>query len=265
MDYMLYLADMPLQLMDKMQFREDNIPVFIAWLIAYTTGFLLYLYAWRVERTQKVTPYPLWIHCYMISIDIIGTITFVHLAFTYDFFWFFCLQSIALPIWICLEVRSIVRDIKSRDSRQVEFGRIFRNPVTQKEAILYCLGIFAVSFCLNMYGLSMLGGMDNAAIWIIYPFTNYVYAIFTWRYWGYRAVETGTREYNSLGLQIVILAACFTSWCPYISWYWSVTPFLHQPWFYIGGIAVTGVCIFNLVKCAKLPKYEPKEGVAKAS
>lgn len=66
-----------------------------------------------------------------------------------------------------------------------------------------------------------------------------------------------TRKFNSIGLQVVILAACFTSWCSYISWYWSVTPFLHQPWFYIGGIAVTAVCIFNLVKCARLPKYDP--------
>lgn len=257
MEYMQYLSDIPSQLMDKMTIGADNIPVFLAWIVAYTTGFLLYLFAGRVAKKQGAEPYPLWIHCYMISIDIIGTITFILLAFANDFFWFFCLQSVALPIWIFLEIKSVYAGIKDPEARQMEFGRLRKGPVSEKDALFYGVGIFLVSFCINMYGLSLIGGMANAAIWIIYPFTNYVYALWTWRFWDTRSVQTGTRKYNSVGLQIVIIAACFTSWCPYVSWYWAVTPFVHQPWFYMGGIAATCVAIYNLYRVVKLPEYRP--------
>jgi hypothetical protein len=256
MEYMRYLNDIPEQLMDAMTWRTDNIHVFATWLVAWLTGFLLYTHAGKVAKRQGVEPYPIWIHCYMISIDLIGTITFVKLAFAHDFFWFFVVQSIALPIWMVMEARFIYAGVKNRQARDMDWGTLAREQLSENKAWFYALGTFVVSFFVNMYALSMIGGMGNAAIWIIYPFTNYVYALWTWRFWDSRSAETGTRQYNSVGLQVVITAACTVPWLPGLSWYWAVSQYFHQPWYILGGLAVTCVSGYNLYRCIKLPRYE---------
>lgn len=256
---MEYLADMPSQLQAAMTPSVENIPAFAAWILAYITGYLLYTYAGKVTKEQGVQPYPLWIHCYMFSIDLIGTITFWYLAATHDFFWYFCVQGVALPLWMLMEAKSIYEGVKNAEERGFEFGGLFKNrAVTEKGAWTYCIGIFAIGFFLNMYALAMLGGMENAAIWIIYPFTNYVYAIFTWRFWESRAAENGNRKHNSVGLQVVITVTCFVSWCPGISWYWVVSPYFHQLWYILPGLAITLFSAYNLYRCHKLPKYVPE-------
>lgn len=256
--YMQFLNDMPQQLMDKMWFEKANIPVFFAWIVAYITGYLLYTHAGRVTKKQGVQPYPLWIHCYMISIDTIGTITYWILAFTHGFYWYFVVQGIALPLWMFMEAKSIIAGIKDKEEREFEFGRYRKGGVSESQAKMYCAGIFVAGLALNMWGLSMLGGMANAAIWIIYPFTNYVYAIFTWRFWDDRAAQFGNRKHNSIGLQIVVTVTCIVSWCPGLSWYWAVSPFFHQPWYIIVGIICTAISVYNLVRVIKLPEYEPE-------
>ena len=261
--YMAYLADMPGQLMEKMWFSVDNIHVFVAWIIGYIVGYMLYTHASRVGKEQGVAPYPLWIHCYMITIDIIGTITFVYLAITNDFYWFFCVQSIALPIWIYMEFQSIKSGIKNAEERQFEFGKLVKGPVTERDALKYCLGIFFASAGVNLLALSMIGGFNNAAVWMIYPFTNYVYAIWTWRFWDARYAENGMCKYNSVGLQWVITICCITSWCPILSWWWEVSPFFHNPYFIIGGIVCTLVSCYNLYRAYQMPKYDPAKDPAR--
>lgn len=256
--YMQYLNDIPQQLMDKMWPSVENIPVFFAWIVAYITGFLLYTYAGKVTKEQGVQPYPLWIHCYMFSIDLIGTVTYWYLAFTHGFYWYFIVQGIALPLWMFMEAKSIIAGIKNKDEREFEFGRYRKGGVSEKQAKMYCLGIFACGIVLNMWMLSLIGGMSNAAIWIIYPFTNYVYAIFTWRFWDDRAAQFGTKKHNAIGLQVVIVLTCLVSWCPGLSWYWSVSPYFHQPWYIICGIGCTLIAVYNLVKVRRLPDYKPE-------
>ncbi len=261
--YMQFLNDIPAQMMEKMAFRTENIPVFFTWIVAYITGFLLYTYAGKVTKQQGVQPYPLWIHCYMFSIDVIGTATYWYLAATHHFFWYFCVQGIALPMWLFLEAQSIRAGIKNKDEREFEYGRYRKGGVSASKTKLYCLGIFLIGFFLNMWGLSLIGGMANAAIWVIYPFTNYVYAIFTWRFWDDRAAQFGNKKHNSIGLQVVIIATCIVSWCPGLSWYWAVSPFFHQPWYLLSGIACTAVAVYNLIQVRKLPDYVPEEDTEK--
>lgn len=256
--YMEYLNDIPQQLMDKMWFEVENIPVFFTWIVAYITGFLLYTYAGKVTKEQGVQPYPLWIHCYMFSIDTIGVLTYLYLALTHHFYWYFDLQVIALAMWLMMEAKCISAGIKDKDEREFEFGRYRKGGVSEKQAKLYCIGIFAIGFVLNMWCLSMMGGMANCAIWIIYPFTNYVYAIFTWRFWDDRAAQFGNKKHNSIGLQIVVVLTCLVSWCPGLSWYWAVSPFFHQPWYLICGIGCTLVAVYNLTRVRKLPNYVPE-------
>lgn len=256
--YMDYLANMPQQIMDRMWFDWNNIDVFFAWIVGYVTGYLLYTYAGKVAKEQGVQPYPLWIHCYMFSIDLIGTITFWYLFATNDFYWFFAVQGVALPLWMIMEAKSIYDGVRNDEERNFEFGRLrCGGKISQRDAWFYCIGIFVFGFFMNMYALSMLGGFDNAAIWIIYPFTNYVYAVFTWRFWDARSAQFGNRKHNAVGLQVVITVTCFVSWCPGLNWFWAVSPFFHQPWFIVGGIVMTCISAYNLYRCIKLPPYVP--------
>lgn len=261
--YMQYLNDMPQQLVDKMTPSVENIPVFIALVISMTVGYMLYTYAGKVAKEQGVEPYPIWIHCYILSIDIIGTITFWYLAATHGFFWYFDLMGVALPIWIVMEVKSIKAGIQNERARNMEWGKLRQGGVTEKDALLFAFGIFFVSFCLNMWALSMLGGMSNAAIWIIYAWTNYVYTIWNWRFWEERAAETGMRAYNSLGLQVVVFLATFVSWCPGLSMFWAVSPFFHTPWFLLGGFGVSVIGIYNIYRCRKYPPFDADKLVLK--
>lgn len=138
----------------------------------------------------------------------------------------------------------------------MEWGRLHTAPVTERQGWFYGIATFVVSFLVNMWALSLIGGMDNAAIWIIYPFTNYVYALWTWRFWRTRAAQVGTRKYNDVALQVVITLSIVTIIIPGMSWYLAVSPFFNQPWFYLGGLGVTAVSCYNLYNCLKLPKGE---------
>ena len=258
--YMQWLDDMPGQLANGMWFDLANIHIFIAWIIGYIVGYMLYTQAFKVGKEQGVVPYPMWLHCYMMSIDLIGTITFWYLAFTHDFYWFFCLQGIALPIWLWMEIKSIRAGLDNPDERNNEFGRLRPGgKISREDARFYCIGIFVCSFFLNMWAFSFAGGMENAVVWMIYPFTNYVYAIWCWRFWDTRAAENGNSKYNSVGLQWVITICCITSWVPGLSWWWNVSPFFHNPWFILVGIACTAVSVYNMMRVRKLPVYKMSE------
>ena len=258
--YLQYLFDMPQQFMDKMWFDVANIPVFIAWLIAWITGFLLYTYAGKVTKEQGVQPYPMWIHAYMFSIDTIGVITFAYLAITNSFYWFFVFQVIALSAWLYMEFQSIKNGLNDAEERDFEFGNLAAGGhISREQAKKYCIGIFFAGFAVNVYLLSMIGGFANMAIWIIYPWTNFVYVVFTWRFWHRRAAQFGNRKHNSIGLQVVILITTIVSWLPGISWYWVVSPFFHQPFYVLGGLGVTAVAVYNLWFCRQLPEYDATE------
>lgn len=257
--YMAYLDDIPGQLMQKMTPSMENIPVFIAWIMAYFFGFLLYTEAMKVEKRQKLTVYPISVHAYMMTIDITGVITYALLAIKNHFFWYFDLQVVALAIWVLMEARSVISGVKDSRLRNMEWGKLAKGGISEKKAWMYVAGIWMAGFGLNWYLLSLIGGFSNCAIWIVYPFTSYVYAVFTWRFWDQRAAETGMRASNSIGIQVAVIGSCLVGWVPGLSWYWSVTPFYHQPWTIIGGAMVTVIAIYTFYKCAKLPKYDPEK------
>jgi len=261
-DYLDYLDDFPGQIMQAMALSPDNVMNIIAMFLACTFGYLLYTVAGEMRRREGLEPYPVMLHCWMITIDGIGTITFWRLLLMHlsvdelvGGAWVFLFFSIGLPIWMIMEWQSIRHAIKNAESRRLNFGALVKpgTEVTEKQALVWCLGMAAVSFFVNTYALSMLGGFENAAIFIIWPFTNYVFALWTWRFWTARAAETGTRKYQSMKLHIVIIIQITLMWMPGLSWYLRLTPFLHTIWFYLGGLAMTALAAYNMYKCSQLP------------
>lgn len=256
--YMAYLNDIPGQMMDKFAFTADNIPVFVALVIAYFFGFFLYVAAMWTEHKQGLTVYPIYVHAYMMTIDITGVITYGMLAIQNDFYWYFTFQTFALCIWVLLELRCVIKGVNDERTRNMEWGKLMHGGISKQKAWMYVVGIWIAGFGLNWYLLSLIGGFSNCAIFLVYPFTSYVYAVFTWHFWDERATETGQRAGNSISVQIAVIGSCIIGWLPGISLYWAVTPFYHQPWAIIGGAMVTIVSIYSFVKCLKLPKYDPK-------
>lgn len=95
-NYMDFLKDVPGQVMEVMAFQPGTlIPVhpeaLIAMLLCMTFGYLLYVQALRIMVREKVDPYPIWLHCWMISIDFTGSIMSWQCAIEHDFFWVFVL------------------------------------------------------------------------------------------------------------------------------------------------------------------------------
>lgn len=262
-NYLDYLQGFPQQIMTNMSLTPDHIMNIVAMLLCCTFGYLLYTVAGEMRKTEDIDPYPVMLHCWMITIDGIGTITFWRLLIMYhtpdELFngaWVFLFFAIGLPIWMYMEAQSIRHDVKQQTARQQNFGNLVKagEQVSEAQARFWCLGMIAVSFFVNMYALSMLGGFENAAIFIVWPFTNYVFAIWTWRFWSARAAETGTRKYQSMKLHIVIVIQITLMWVPGVSWYLALTPFLHTVWYYLGGIAMTALAVYNLYKCKQLPE-----------
>lgn len=77
----------------------------------------------------------------------------------------------------------------------------------------------------------MLGGFENCAIFIVWPFTNYVFALWTWRFWTARSIEDHALKYQTTKLHIVIIMQITIMWIPGLSWYLALTPFLHTIWY----------------------------------
>lgn len=257
--YMDFLADIPEQVMETMAFRPGtlipvDIPAFIAMLLCMTFGYLLYVQALRIQLREKVDPYPLWLHCWMISIDFTGTIMSWQCAIEYDFFWVFVLFGIGLPIWVVMEGICIFTSVKTH--RQEEFGDIVKGEVSAKQAWCYAIGMIIVGASLNLWVETLLGGFENWPVFIIWPFTNYVFAYWTWRFWRRGAAKYGNRYRNSMGLQWIITIQITLMWVPGLSWYLAVTPYLNTPAYYFCGIVCSALAIYNLVKCSKLPKQD---------
>lgn len=255
MNYMNYLQKMPEQIMSTMTFKVQNIGTIFAFVLCMTLGYLLYTHSLKMVSNEGIDPYPLQLHTWMITIDSIGSITFWLLAFKYHFFWVFVVMGIGLPIWVMMEAYSIYRAVKY--NREEEFKGLSKSTIDEKTAWLYASGMVLMSFFINMWVLSMIGGMSNAAIFIVYPFTNYVFVFWTWRTWTKRGVTTN-RVGNSMGLQWIIFLQVSVMWIPGLSWYTAVSPFFQETWFYLAGISTSLLAMYNLVSLSKLSPKAPE-------
>lgn len=250
-----FMPNFPQYLMEQMTLTPDHIGNFVAMVLCFTFGFLLYVYAIICmirERSVKADPYPLFLHCWMITFDMLGTVQFTALFMQYHH-WVFFLFMGCLPIWVVLEIVCIYRAVKY--NRQDAFGDIFKDEeVPASKAWFYTIAMIVLSMAVNLWVCTLLGGIENCSYFFIIPFSNYVFALWTWRYWDRQAVKFGNRSNNAMGLQLIIVIQITLMWCPYLSWYTAVVPAFNTPYYYICGILCSAVAVYNFYKCAKLPK-----------
>lgn len=257
-NYQDYLVNVPQQLIDGMTFSVENIPNFIPFILCMTFGYLLYTESGKVWKKEHIEVYPLYLHCWMITFDVIGTINAWYCVAVYGPFWLFILWGVCFPIWIVMEAQSIIRSCKTPEIRQQNFGRLSKEPISEKTAFAFAIAMVVICFFLNNWAFTLMGGYENFAYYLVIPFSNYVFAIWTWRWWTERAAENGTRKGNSMKLQIVILVQVTLMWVPGLSWYTAIIPGNRNIWFYLIGILVTALAAYNTYKCYKLPDHLKK-------
>lgn len=260
-----YLANLPEQVMSAMSFSPDHIMNYVALLLCMTFGYLLYTVAGEIRKRENIDPYPVYLHCWMITFDTLSAISSWCLLYQYHTpeqlaggAWVFLLFSLGLPVWVFMEAKSILHTIKDEKQRSLNFRHLVpagQKP-TEKQARFWCLGTVAVCAALNLFIMSLLGGFGNFFWIFMVPFSNYVFAIWTWRFWTTRAAELGTRMYQSMKLHIVITVQITLMWVPGVSWYVALSPAFHSIWFYLCGAVMTGVAIYNTYKCSQLPKRD---------
>lgn len=259
-NYADYIIGVPQRLVEAMSFNVDNIiPYFIPFVLCMTFGYLLYTEAGNVWKQQKEEPYPVYMHCWMITFDFTGTLMSIYMWVTTGFFWIWALWSIAFPVWMIMEAQSILRSCRSKEVRMQNFSRTSKEPISEKTALLYCGGMILVSLVVNLWVYSLLGGWANFPYYLVIPFSNYVFAIWTWKWWRERAAQFGTRRGNSFKLQIIITVQITLMWFPGLSWYTATMPCFHNIWYYLLGIVMTCLAIYNAYACYKLPKEDKKQ------
>lgn len=258
-NYMDFLKDVPGQVMEVMAFQPGTlIPVhpeaLIAMLLCMTFGYLLYVQALRIMVREKVDPYPIWLHCWMISIDFTGSIMSWQCAIEHDFFWVFVLFGIGLPIWVCMEAVCIYKSVKNH--RQEEFGSLVKGEVTLKQGwsspSAWSSSARASTSGPRPFSEASATGRSSSSG----PSRTMCSPYWTWRFWREQGIKNGNRFRNSMGLQWIITIQITLMWVPGLSWYIQLTPYLNTPAYYFCGIVASALAVINLYYCYKLPKKE---------
>lgn len=244
------INDVPGVIMEHMAPSVDNIPVFIMMIANIILGFMLYTNVSGIQKRDGVDCYPVNVHCCVIVWDVMCSIMCWVLMFTYDFFWLFTLFAILEPIWVVGEIAAIRAVVKN--SRQEEFGRYCKGPVTEKQAWTYIAIMIGIWLCFWGSISFILGGFVNGSLLVTWPYTNFLFPWICWKQWERRAAKTGTQIGNSAKVQLTLVFQITLSWFP-CTWFVLMMPFLNTPMFYLTGILTTAFCIRNYLKVRNLP------------
>ncbi len=231
--------------------RNPNlIWVLIASGIAFGFGYLVYVYCIILLAKEKKSPYPIAMHTFYLACDSIGTVFWFLEAKQNDWFWAFCAFSVAMFIWVCCEVWSLYMAIKYE--RQEAYGRYYKEPVTEKQAFYRIAAqtiMFGTLICSFLY---FMGGLQDAALFKLYVWTNLLVAIGPTHLWAERQSRSGA----GVNISIMILISIICTYLPAGLGMWTtVSSYFNTPTFYIAGVISTCYAIHNL---RVQLKYAPK-------
>lgn len=233
----------------------NNLNLVVISAIVFAIGYIEYIYSFRLVIREKCAPYPVWMHTFYFAHDFTAALVFFQLARQNDFFWFFTLASIALIIWNCFEIFNLYMAVKVE--RQEIWGKFYNAAVTEKQAIFRIIGQIAVMFVVvNLFRVYM----NDVVMFKWFSFTNILMAVAP----GYLWAERKSRKGTSVGLSIVILIGTVNTFLPPGYGMWTTAlKYFDQPWFYITGVVVSTVALYNVIMLIKFPAKERAEGEKK--
>jgi hypothetical protein len=170
------------------------------------------------------------------------------LAREHHWFWFFTASSVAMLIWVFCEVWSLYMAVKYE--RQDIWGRFHENPVTVRQALGHLIPQTAWFFGVVNLTNYFMGGLDDAAMFKWYVWTNLIVAVGPAHLWAERKTRHGT----SMGLAIMVLLSIVATYLPPGFGMWTTaSPYFNNVWFYFSGLVATGYAIYSLILVKSFP------------
>lgn len=220
----------------------------LPFLIAQAFGFGIYVYAILIQVKEKKSCYPSYVHTFFLALDSFGAVYWFRLAKEHDWFWIFLFYSVALAVWVGLEIWSLAGAVKHE--RQEIWGKYSDSPVTIRTAVFKICGESLFFLSVIMMFSYFMGGGDDASVLKIYVWSNIVLAFFP----GFLWAERKSREGASVGLAIMILLCEFATFAPNKLGMWTaISPYFNTPAFYFCGIMSIGFAAYQLILLLRMP------------
>jgi hypothetical protein len=222
--------------------------VLIVSAVAFGFGYGVYIYCILLLVRERRSPYPVWMHTFYLACDVTGTVFWFLLAKDHGWFWFFTASSIAMAIWVFCELWSLYMAV--RYERQEIWGHLYDQPVTERQAVnrivVQTAWFFGVINLTNYF----MGGLNDAAMFKWYVWTNLIVAVGPASLWAARKSRHGT----SMGLAIMVLLSIIATYLPPGFGMWTTaSPYFNNVWFYLSGLVATGYGIHNLLLVKSFP------------
>ena len=210
--------------------------------VAFGFGYGVYIYCILLLVRERRSPYPVWMHTFYLACDATGTVFWFLLAREHDWFWFFTASSVAMFIWVLCEIWSLYMAVKYE--RQEIFGHLYAGPVTERQAVNQIAAQTLWFLCVVNLTNFFLGGLNDAAMFKWYVWTNLIVAVGPSYLWAARRSRHGT----SMGLAIMVLLSIIATYLPPGWGMWTTaSSYFNTPWFYLSGLVATGYAVYNLI------------------
>jgi hypothetical protein len=226
----------------------SNYQVLAAAGISFAVGYTQYIYNALLLHHEKTSPFPLWMHTFYLAHDATWAIKFYLAAPAYDWHWFLLGTSVALCIWVCLEMHSLYKAITVE--RQSVFGPLFpkSKEVTMKQAIIYIVQQVAMMCALLQIGVAIMGEgcfLQWAAItnlWMVMGLTPFI-------------MSRGSRKGFSCVNAIATVVGTAATFAPQGFFVQILPEVFDKMGWYVAGLIMTWFSIWNVIL---LLGYPPK-------
>jgi hypothetical protein len=222
--------------------NPDIVRLLIVSAVAFGFGYGVYIYCILLLARERKSPYPVWMHTFYLACDVTGTVFWFLLAKQHDWFWFFAACSVAMLIWVFCELWSLYMAV--RYERQEIWGRYYDQPVTPRQAVNRIASQTLWFLCVINLTNYFLGGLNDAAMFKWYVWTNLIVAVGPGYLWATRRTRVGT----SMGLAIMVLLSIIATYLPPGFGMWTTaSSYFNTPWFYISGLVATGYAVYQVI------------------
>ncbi|EHB56094.1 hypothetical protein MycrhDRAFT_3288 [Mycolicibacterium rhodesiae JS60] len=217
------------------------VQVLLVSAVAFGFGYGVYIYCILLLVRERKSPYPVWMHTFYLACDVTGTVFWFLLAKQHGWFWFFTASSAAMAIWVFCELWSLYMVVTYE--RQDTWGHLYQQPVTTRQAVNQIVAQTAWFFGVINLTNYFMGGLDDAAMFKWYVWTNLIVAVGPASLWAARKSRHGT----SMGLAIMVLLSIIATYLPPGLGMWTTaSSYFNNIWFYLSGLVATGYAIYNL-------------------
>jgi len=233
----------------------SNYPLLLSSLVTFAFGYWEYIYSFRLVLAENKAPYPLWMHTFYFAHDSTWCIRLFLAASQNDFNWFLTGTSLALLLWNGFEVFNLWKAVTVE--REEIWGPYMRGKVVPVDAAIWdivkqILGFYCV---VNLFIL--FAGGDCLFEWFL--FTNILIAWGPGELWRKRQDRKGC----SVGLAIIIVLATVNTFAPWSMWVLAMPEIFDTTWYYVSGVAFTGIAVQNLSVVLSLPAKKWEKGEKK--